>query len=261
MSHYENMIAIWEAIGLPLRPKSPVKEKIKALIPSPDSDLLVMGVTPEFYAMADRVTALDISPAMIGAIWPGDGPGKQAVQGSWLDMPFADDSFDIVLSDGVMNIVSQPDSLDLMLREVRRVLRPGGRAIMRWFVAPEIQPEDAEIFDFAMNHCQGSIDAMRWRIVVHTAQCSDAPYIEVAEAYEMFERLFPDTEQLCLANDWDAETVARVRVYKDGTQKFHIPTCSEAIEIAQRYFPTASAHSSGNYVTSELFPLIVMENA
>jgi ubiquinone/menaquinone biosynthesis C-methylase UbiE len=39
-------------------------------------------------------------------------------------LPFPDGSFDVVVSNGVLNLV--PDK-DLALREIARVLRPGGR--------------------------------------------------------------------------------------------------------------------------------------
>jgi ubiquinone/menaquinone biosynthesis C-methylase UbiE len=49
----------------------------------------------------------------------------RVVQGNVLDMPFEDDSFDLVLTCGVLEYVS----LDAGLKEMARVLRPGGKLV------------------------------------------------------------------------------------------------------------------------------------
>ncbi len=49
-----------------------------------------------------------------------------AVQGNILDLPFADDTFDLVLTCGVLEYVS----LDNGLREMSRVLKPGGKLVL-----------------------------------------------------------------------------------------------------------------------------------
>lgn len=48
-----------------------------------------------------------------------------AVQGNILDLPFNDNTFDLVLTCGVLEYVS----LDLGLREMSRVLKPGGKLV------------------------------------------------------------------------------------------------------------------------------------
>jgi demethylmenaquinone methyltransferase / 2-methoxy-6-polyprenyl-1,4-benzoquinol methylase len=47
------------------------------------------------------------------------------VQGNILDLPFADDTFDLVLTCGVLEYVSLDDGL----RELSRVLKPGGKLV------------------------------------------------------------------------------------------------------------------------------------
>ena len=49
-----------------------------------------------------------------------------AVQGNILDLPFADDTFDLVLTCGVLEYVSLDDGL----REMARVLKPGGKLVL-----------------------------------------------------------------------------------------------------------------------------------
>lgn len=55
-----------------------------------------------------------------------DAKNVEAVQGNILALPFADESFDIVLSCGVLEYVPLDDGL----RESARVLKPGGKLVL-----------------------------------------------------------------------------------------------------------------------------------
>lgn len=55
-----------------------------------------------------------------------DAKNIEAVQGNILALPFADESFDIVLSCGVLEYVNLDDGL----RESARVLKPGGKLVL-----------------------------------------------------------------------------------------------------------------------------------
>lgn len=68
------------------------------------------------------VTALDLSGKSI-ALARGRAPAAHFVQGTNLDLPFADASFDLVVSDGVVH--HTPDPLRAFA-ENTRVLKPGG---------------------------------------------------------------------------------------------------------------------------------------
>lgn len=54
-----------------------------------------------------------------------DAKNIESVQGNVLELPFADNTFDLVLTCGVLEYVS----LDAGLKELSRVLRPGGKLV------------------------------------------------------------------------------------------------------------------------------------
>lgn len=54
-----------------------------------------------------------------------DASNIESVQGNVLDLPFADNTFDLVLTCGVLEYVS----LDAGLKELSRVLKPGGKLV------------------------------------------------------------------------------------------------------------------------------------
>lgn len=68
------------------------------------------------------VTALDLSATSL-ALARGRAAGAHFVQGSNLDLPFADEAFDLVVSDGVIH--HTPDAYRAFAENVR-VLKPGG---------------------------------------------------------------------------------------------------------------------------------------
>jgi arsenite methyltransferase len=88
-----------------------------------DSLVAVQMVGPE-----GRVTGIDMTPEMLAkaraaAVELGAG-NVEFVQGEAESLPFADESFDVVISNGVIDLI--PDK-DAVFSELNRVLVPGGR--------------------------------------------------------------------------------------------------------------------------------------
>jgi dolichol-phosphate mannosyltransferase len=79
---------------------------------------------------AARVTAVDYSvPAL--RLYLRHNPGAAVRHASILDLPMPDESFDGVYNLGVMEHFSA-DEIAKILREFRRVLRPGGKVVFFW---------------------------------------------------------------------------------------------------------------------------------
>jgi ubiquinone/menaquinone biosynthesis C-methylase UbiE len=90
-------------------------------------------------ALADAgasVTGLDFSPEML-ALAERRAPGINFIEGDAMALPFQDGVFDLVVNNfGMMHIPDQPTAL----KEIRRVLRPGGRFLMATWAAPDRSP-------------------------------------------------------------------------------------------------------------------------
>ena len=88
-----------------------------------DSLVAALMVGPE-----GRVTGIDMTPEMLGkarAAASDLGAGNvEFVEGEAERLPFGDESFDVVISNGVIDLI--PDK-DAVLSELFRVLTPGGR--------------------------------------------------------------------------------------------------------------------------------------
>jgi arsenite methyltransferase len=75
-----------------------------------------------------HVTGLDMTPEMLAkaqaAAAEMEAANVEFVEGEVEVLPFGDESFDVVISNGVIDLV--PDK-DAVFSEINRVLRPGGR--------------------------------------------------------------------------------------------------------------------------------------
>src|SRR5262245_14803968 len=85
-------------------------------------------VAAQMVGEAGRVTGIDMTPEMLAkaraAATEMGATNVEFVEGEVERLPFADASFDVVISNGVIDLV--PDK-DAVFSEIARVLRPNGR--------------------------------------------------------------------------------------------------------------------------------------
>ena len=102
----------------------------------PGEDVLDVGcgagmdslVAAQMVGATGSVTGIDMTPEMVakarGSIAEMGLGNVKIVEGSAEHLPFEDASFDVVISNGVIDLI--PDK-DAVFSEITRVLRPGGR--------------------------------------------------------------------------------------------------------------------------------------
>ena len=100
-----------------------------------------------------RVVGLDFNSGMLAVarLQPTTGTAIEWMEGSALNLPFPDSSFDVVLCQlGLQFFPDRP----LALREMKRILAPSGRLALSVYSAIERTP-GADAFARALDHCLG----------------------------------------------------------------------------------------------------------
>jgi arsenite methyltransferase len=102
----------------------------------PGEDVLDLGsgagtdslVAAQMTGPTGRVVGIDMTPEMVATARAGaeamGAANVEFLEGEAEQLPFADESFDVITSNGVIDLI--PDK-DAVFAELYRVLRPGGR--------------------------------------------------------------------------------------------------------------------------------------
>lgn len=95
-------------------------------------DVLEVGcgtgmILKEIHPIAQRAVGIDISPGMLAQ---AEARGLEVVEGSATELPFEDASFDVVYS---FKVLAHVEEIERAMREVSRVLRPGGVAALEFY--------------------------------------------------------------------------------------------------------------------------------
>jgi SAM-dependent methyltransferase len=257
----------WSRLGPPLRPALEDLQRLQAAwlnsltpadLPTRRIEILSLGVTPEianFVWTEDfLLTAADASELMIHAVWPGDGPQRRAVQASWLELPFPDGSFDLVVSDGGLVPLAAPGQLTALGRELRRVLRPAGRVVMRHFIRPVPAESPADLVRaFRAGHIRG-FHELKLRLVMALAEAPTG--VRLADVWECFQDWFPDREALAARLGCPLEIIATIDAYRDREARYVFPGLAE---LAQTFACFALAVGpAGHYPFAPCCPVFCL---
>lgn len=141
------------------------------------------GLDFPFLPPCHEYTALDLTGAMLArSLDRGNGLKVARVQGDGMSLPFADESFDVVVLHLILAVVPRPD---LCLAEAARVLKPGGRILL---FDKFLQPGQQAWIRRSLNV-----------LIKHLATRLDVVFEEVLETTP---RLHVVSDEPALANGW-----------------------------------------------------------
>lgn len=221
-------------------------------------EILSLGVTPEIadfgWTEDFLLTAVDASEVMIHAVWPGDAPNRQAVQASWLELPFADGACDLIVSDGGLVPLAAPGQLAALGRELHRVLRPTGRVVMRHFIRPV--PAESPT-DLARALEAGDIQGfheLKLRLVMALGEAPSG--IRLADVWDCFQQLFPDREALTARLGCPLEVIATIDAYRDRAARYVFPGLAELAQTFPRF--SLAVGPAGHYPFASCCPVFCL---
>ena len=258
-NHWEDMARKWARVKPPLRPNAEVAEAVRAELAPLDGPTLLLGVTPELAMIAGPVIGVDRNPGMIACAWPGNADGRQAVQGDWLAMPVSGAGIANAIGDGSFNTLAYPDGYVRLFAELLRVLKPGGRVIVRNFTTPAAGDTLAAVRAATLARRIVSLHAFKWHLAMAVVVQSESPNIRVTRLRDAFHEIFSDQVALMTATGWSADEIDTIEVYKDSVVSFSFPTLAEFRRVIPAGFGAVRVLPSGSYEMADRCPIIVMD--
>ena len=256
--YWSDLASQWNRLASPLRPCCEDVEIIRQFLGHDSGLCLLLGVTPELASLPIRLVAMDNSAAMIGALWPGNQAGRNVVQGDWLDMPFVANSFDNIIGDGSLTLLSYPLQYERLFAQLSRTLKPDGKILIRFFVSPEQGETCADVCHEAISGRIGSFHAFKWRLSMAVGTETKSPDISVADTYAAFNHLLPDRQQLASATGWSHEDIATIELYCGSPARYSYPTLSQLRRVFPPYLKETRL-MQGSYELAERCPMLVLE--
>ncbi len=242
--HFSHIVPQWSHFGPPLRPSPDDTAEVQRAVSdlSAGAHAVVLGLTPEILACdwpSDvSVLAVDHSRAMMRSLWPPhEGPpNAHASLGDWLSMPIRTGEVDIVVGDGCYVLLDFPDGYAALTREVRRVIRAGGRYVIRVFLRPDRAETVEEIAQAFANGAIGSVHAIKLRLLaaVHGASGAGSRLDDVWQAWSDMAARIP--ARLAGTRGWTAQEIVGIESYRGMTARYFLPTLAEFRNVLRTGF-------------------------
>jgi len=233
--HFSRIVPQWSHFGPPLRPSPDDTAAVQRVVSglAPAAYAVVLGLTPEIIGCTwppdVALLAVDHSPAMISALWPPEkGPANARVElADWCAMPIASGTIDLVAGDGCYVVFDFPDGYARLTREVRRVLRPGGRYVIRVFLRPDRPEAVADVAQALADGAIGSVHALKLRLLaaVHGASSRGSRLGEVWRAWSAMSSRLP--ARLAGVRGWSAPEIVGIESYRGMDAHYYLPTLAE----------------------------------
>lgn len=215
----------------------------------------MLGVTPELashrWAPKFQLWAVDASEVMVNAVWPGDTDQRKALHGSWLNIPFADASFDLIVSDCGLTPLAEPGQVAALGQELRRLIRPDGRVVMRHFARSANPQPLAQLVQLAESGKLRNFHELKLRYLL--ALAAALPAVRLGDAWENFNRHFPNRSHLAERLGCALEVVSTIDAYRDRDACYAFPTLAELAQQFRGF--TLKAGPVATYPLAECCPV------
>lgn len=242
----------WPRIGAPLRPAAEDLRFIESLLHDRAGQPLrglILGVTPEFQRLpwpeGSRINALDRTPEMIEYVWPGNR--EQAVLGDWRDIPWPEAEFDLVLCDGGLHLLDYPDGQTAMVKELARVLKPGGLALFRLFTPPPAAEPAAAVLEDLMAGRIRDLNCLKLRLG-NALQSGPETGVALAEVWRTLRDGTSDWQTLSERIRWPLEQLEAIDAYRDNPAHYHFVSPEQVDALFAEYGFERTARLLPDYV-------------
>ena len=257
-NHWDRLFHAWSNLSTPVRVAAEPLAAIKTEVTEVDSPILVLGLTSGLMDAGSDVTAIDQSRALVGGLWLGTTPGRRVVVGDWLRLPFGPASFQSCIGDGSLISFDYPDRLQLVLGEVARCLRPGGKFACRVFLAPDVAESFADV-DAAVQRREITFQHFKFKLAMAMGVELESPNVRVSSIPEFFDAKFPDRDGLAAVTGWDRAEIDTIDIYRGSDANYAFPTKAQCLSAIPGQFLNPRLVPVPNHPFGDQWPILVME--
>jgi SAM-dependent methyltransferase len=262
--HFSKIAAQWSHFGPPLRPSPDDTAVVQRVVTGlgAAAQAVVLGLTPEIIGCdwpADvRLSAVDHSPKMIEALWPpARGPANsEVILADWCAMPIPPDTIDLVAGDGCYVLLAYPDGYETLTRAVCRVLRPGGRFVIRVFLRPDRPESIAHIARVVAAGEVGSVHALKLRLLAALHGASGAGS-RLDDVWRAWKSMPPLPAALAGVRGWTPEEITGIESYRAMDARYFLPTLAEFRQSVGMFFDEIEC-TFGGHELGERCPTFVL---
>ncbi|HYG22265.1 MAG TPA: class I SAM-dependent methyltransferase [Verrucomicrobiae bacterium] len=237
--------AYWDLMALQFRHQQPPlrpcaedvrihEETLRSWIrhhPNRRMNALLLGVTPELADMnwpdSSQLLAMERSQRMIEHVWPGDIEGhRRVICDNWFSAELPEQSFDVVIGDGVLTGLSYPLRYREIAHRVSRWLRPDGLLLLRAFIRPSV-PETLERIaaDLVANRIP-RFDILKWRLAMSQQETAERG-VELNAIHSAWLQLAERFETAIKAARWPQPTIETIELYAGRAERYSFPSLAE----------------------------------
>jgi SAM-dependent methyltransferase len=195
---------------------------------------------------------------MIRGVWPTgrcQAFHRAALQADWFTLPLGNQSCDLVLGDGSF-VVFDHAKASRLTRSVRRVLKRGGKFLVRVFVRRDADEPPAVVWDHLLARRIGNFHVFKFRLLMSLRR--EQGDVRVADAWEFFRARCSDLEALARKLGWPVEEVQTIAAYGGQSAVYWFPTVREfRALVAAEFKETACLWP--RYEMGECCPTFVLE--
>ncbi len=180
---------------------------------------------------------------MIDAVWPGERlpcPGR-ALCGDWSELPLESGAVDAVLGDGSFTLLGWPDRQRAVVHEIRRVLTPQGRLVLRVFVRPEARESLEAVFEDLHARRIGSFHALKWRLAM-SLQGGPEVGVLVRDVWQAWQDRAIDRDALARRLGWSRDAIDSIDAYREAESRLCFPTLRETRALLALHFRELACH-------------------
>ena len=222
----------------------------------------LLGVTSEI-ASARWIDDIDViaverAQTMIDAVWPGNTTRRWAIRADWLQAPFPDESFDLVIGDGCLTVVRYPDGLTALLASVHRCLRSDGQVLLRLFCLPDLAETPEAVMAALASGEIGSVDVLKWRLIMAVQGIAGTHDVCPHDAWSVWSDPRWNAHKVVERLGWSPAQVGTIEYWRGSTARHVFMRFDEATGYLRRAGFYLVAVRTRTYELAERCPLLLL---